>query len=222
MNQDIRWKQRFQNYSKIIGSLIFLVLFFLILEGCNTKKEKNIGIVSLGDFPQQYIDSIEHAIDKVYGFNSFVIANEKMPSEFYTNFKSPRYNASKIIGHLNKKTNDSVDIVLGLTSYDICVTKKNIDGSIKKPEYKYRDWGIFGLGYINKSGCVVSKFRLKSKDENLLLRRIQKVSIHEIGHNLGLPHCSDKKCVMTSAAEKLSTVDGVHLNLCSECRKTIL
>ncbi len=31
--------------------------------------------------------------------------------------------------------------------------------------------------------------------------RFKKVAVHEFGHNLGLPHCSDKTCVMPDAVE---------------------
>jgi archaemetzincin len=47
------------------------------------------------------------------------------------------------------------------------------------------------------------------------------VAVHEFGHNLGLPHCPNKKCVMTSAAEKLTTIDNEKLALCMTCKKII-
>lgn len=51
--------------------------------------------------------------------------------------------------------------------------------------------------------------------------RLRKVAVHEFGHNLGLPHCPNKNCVMTSAAEKLTTIDNEKLALCKNCKKII-
>lgn len=50
------------------------------------------------------------------------------------------------------------------------------------------------------------------------MERLKKVTMHELGHNLGLPHCPNKHCFMQDAAETIKTIDGVELNLCEECR----
>ena len=62
---------------------------------------------------------------------------------------------------------------------------------------------------------------LKHKNKKLAFTRFKKVTIHEFGHNLGLPHCPNKKCVMTAAAEKISTIDNENLALCKSCKNKI-
>jgi archaemetzincin len=47
------------------------------------------------------------------------------------------------------------------------------------------------------------------------------VAIHEIGHNLGLKHCSTPKCVMQDAVETIKTVDVAGVELCNSCKKEI-
>ncbi len=108
-----------------------------------------------------------------------------------------------------------------MTNKDVSVTKKDADGKVLKPEWKYNDFGVMGLGYCPGNSCVVSTFRLKNKDKNLELSRLKKVVIHEFGHNLGLPHCSDKHCVMTSAAEKIGTIDNEKMELCVKCKNSL-
>jgi len=106
---------------------------------------------------------------------------------------------------------------LGLTSKDISVTKRDDSGNIKKPEYKYQDWGIMGLAYCPGESCVVSTFRIKHKNKTVYFDRLKKVAVHEFGHNLGLPHCPNKKCVMTDAVESVKTIDNAKLKLCNDC-----
>ena len=113
------------------------------------------------------------------------------------------------------------DYILGLTEKDISVTKRNSDGSIKKPQWKYSDFGIMGLAYCPGKSCLVSNFRLRHKDKALENQRFKKVVIHELGHNFGLPHCPDKKCVMTDAVESIRTIDNAKAQLCDKCRDKI-
>lgn len=103
----------------------------------------------------------------------------------------------------------------------ISTTKYDKDGNILKPESKYADWGVFGLGYMPGTSCVVSTYRLKTTDKKLFYNRVKKVVIHELGHNLGLDHCPDKHCVMTDAVEKISTIDNEAHELCGKCRDKI-
>src|SRR5690606_36710283 len=118
------------------------------------------------------------------------------------NSKSPRYRADKIIAEQRAKKPDSIDYVLGYTSKDISTSKKE-NGQIKLPKHKYEDWGVMGLAYVVGNSCVVSSFRLKHKDSKKYFSRIKKVTVHELGHNLGLPHCANTKCVMTDAVESV-------------------
>ena len=97
------------------------------------------------------------------------------------------------------------------------VWKKDNNGKIKSPTYKYADWGIMGLAYCPGNSCIVSTFRIKHPDKQKHFTRLKKVAVHEFGHNLGLPHCPDKSCVMTDAVESVATIDNAQLALCKAC-----
>lgn len=184
----------------------------------NTSKNRIVAIQPFEKFPIEFQDSIQKAIEQYYGFETIIYSNKKIPKSFFINVKSPRYRADSIIYALKKTKADSIDFILALTNVDISCTKKDQDGNVKKPLYKYNDWGILGLGFRPGVSCVVSSFRVKGVSKNKQIERLQKICLHELGHNLGLAHCtSSKKCVMRDAAESVKTVDLVEMALCEKC-----
>lgn len=206
---------------KPANRLLFVLL--IIASACQNKNAsvKTVGVLNLGQVDKSLNDSVINAIKNTYGFKVISLGAKTIPSNYYITVKSPRYRADSIIRHLKTIKPDSIDYIVGLTSFDISTTKRDAKGNILKPEYKYTDWGIFGLGYVLGPSCVVSSFRLKTSNKNLFYSRIKKVAIHELGHNLGLSHCRNKNCVMTDAVEKISTIDNEPLDLCNNCRRKI-
>lgn len=193
---------------------------FLIICSCANKYKndpKTIAIQTLDGFPSDLKDTIRQSIEDYYHFNTVIYDDIKIPKAFYTTIKSPRYRADSIIRYLKINKADTIDHVIGLTSKDISTTKYTDNGDIKSPEFKYKDWGIFGLGYRPGASCVVSIFRLKHQNKSKFIDRVKKVTLHELGHNLGLPHCENQHCFMRDAAETIKTIDQVELNLCGDC-----
>lgn len=203
------------------------VLFSLALLSCNNVaptseiRNKVVGILPYKGIPKKQVDTISKAIRDFYHIKTVLLDEKQMPQSAFIGIKSPRYRADSIIKIQNRNSPKSVDYVLGLTNMDISVTKHNADGSIKKPTWKYNDFGVMGLAYCPGKSGIVSTFRLKNKDKALELERFKKVAIHEFGHNLGLPHCPNKQCVMTSAAEKIATIDNEKMQLCSACKNKL-
>lgn len=202
--------------------LIFILISITLLACSTTENQKTtVAIQALNSFPKNLQDTVIHAIKKFYGFDVVTFKDIDIPKEFYITVKSQRYRADSIIHYLRANKPDSVDFVIGLTTTDISTTKKDKNGNIKKPLSKYKDWGIFGLGFRPGASCVVSTFRLNHSKSNISESRLKKVVMHELGHNLGLPHCPNKNCFMQDAAETIKTIDSVELNLCEKCFKLV-
>lgn len=205
---------------------IFFLLLFVFLISCSKEKsiesdKRIVGIQPYGKFSNEEAKLISFVIDSFYRLESKVLPAKSLPKKAFTKIKSPRYRADSIIKIQNQNIPKDVYYVLGLTNEDISVTKNDEKGQILEPKWKYCDFGIMGLAYRPGKSAIVSKFRIKSKNHKTEMTRLRKVAIHEFGHNLGLPHCPDKKCVMTSAAEKLTTIDTEKLALCKKCKKII-
>ena len=199
------------------------ILLLSLLVSCTSKDKSTtvVAIQSFENFDPALADTIQKSIEDVYGFKVIQLNPISIPKAFFVNVKSPRYRADSLIQFLASHRPDSIDYVLGLTTEDISTTKRDNFGNILKPESKYLDWGIFGLGFRPGPSSIVSTFRIKSASNSKYIERLKKICMHELGHNLGLKHCeNDKKCVMRDAAETIKTVDQVELSLCEKCKKS--
>lgn len=195
------------------------LLCVLLLASCNIHQHKPIiAIQPIGNVPAGNIAIITQALDSVYNYEIIVLPAIPPPQHAFVNIKTPRYRADKLIAYLKDIKPDTVDYIMGLTGYDISITKSDWLGRIKEPKSRYEDFGIFGLGYMPGKSCVVSYYRLGNNTATLQ-SRLAKISVHEMGHNLGLNHCPQKNCVMTDAVEKISTIDNAEMRLCEKCKK---
>ena len=203
----------------------YLSIFFwlaLSLTACTENTPKKIAIQPFGNFDANLQDSVVASVERTYGFEVIELPSRELPENAFINVKSPRYRADTIIQILKREKPNEYDHIIGLTSSDISTTKKDRNGNPLEPKYRYQDWGIFGLGFRPGPSCIASTYRLKANDPKLLVERLKKVCNHELGHNLGLPHCeSSDKCVMKDAAESIKTVDNVYLTLCDDCASKI-
>jgi archaemetzincin len=163
------------------------------------------------EFDESYlIDPISRKITSFYHIPVKHI-NATLPAFAFFKGRN-RYKAGSLINYLAGLNNSRYRFVAGLTSKDISTTNDSI-----------ADWGIFGLGSLSAKGCVISSFRLKRNASfSLLTQRIQKVILHEIGHNYGLEHCtSPYPCFMKAANGKISEVDEEPMDMCKVCRAKI-
>jgi len=201
---------------------LLLILAFLLLS-CQPKVDQTtlVGIQPYKGFPKDKTDTIAQTIADFYQLQTVVLPEKTLPKSAFTQVKSARYRADSLIRIQNRVKPDSLDYILGLTQQDISVTKKDSDGNIKSPTYKYADWGIMGLAYCPGRSCIVSTFRINHPNQKIHFTRLKKVAVHEFGHNLGLPHCPEKTCVMTDAVESVSTIDNAKLALCEACKSKL-
>ena len=197
---------------------LLIISFFLFSCQNKTTQKITVGIQPYADFPKDKTDTIAKTIADFYQIQTVVLPMKLPYKEAFVTIKSPRYRADKLIALQRENKPDSLDFILGLLTKDISVTKKDASGQTKKPIYKYEDWGIMGLAYCPGNSCVVSTFRIQHPNQKIHFSRLKKVTVHEFGHNLGIPHCSDKTCVMTDAVESVTTIDNAKLALCEKCK----
>lgn len=201
---------------------IALLLFLVALSSCSEKDQSRsiVGLQPYGSVPSIWLDSIAVALEREHGTRVCLLPTRQPPASALTTVKTPRYRADSLLRHLLHIKPDSIDLILGVTRHDMSTTKYGEGGKVLEPASRYTDWGVFGLGYRPSQASIVSSFRL-GEGHPLLIQRIQKVAVHEIGHNRGLPHCQNGSCVMRSAAERLSTIDAEQATMCDQCRRAV-
>ena len=122
-----------------------------------------------------------------------------------------QYNSRILLAQLLQDNPQGATRILGVTEVDLFI-----------PVLTY----VFGEAQLDGRAAVVSTCRLDSQlyglppDRVLLLDRLRKEAIHELGHTYNLVHCHRHPCVMMSSPY----VDGVDLKtdrFCPDCRAII-
>lgn len=179
----------------------------------NMVQNNNVDTILLVSIAFEENKLIIPIINKVTSFYHIPVKHIIAPIPAIAYYKKRnRYRADSVLNYLEALNNGRYRFVAGLTSKDISCT----NGAIS-------DWGVFGLGSLSGKGSVTSSFRLKKNASfGLLTQRIQKVVLHEIGHNYGLNHCiSPYPCFMKAANGKISEVDNEPMDLCKICHHRI-
>ncbi len=118
--------------------------------------------------------------------------------------------SGKILSWLDGRTPPAVRRVLGVTDADLFI-----------PILTF----VFGEAQLHGRVAVVSTARLAGFDAvpappAVLLARLEKECVHELGHTFGLVHCRTAGCAMARSAS-LRDVDVKTPHLCGECRERI-
>lgn len=183
---------------------VFYILLFN-LSSCNNSIESssikplNIVVQPFDDFSKLQLDFVVSELKKIY---PNVLINEPIPlptQAFYKPFS--RYRADTLISFLRMKY-ATQGVILGVTDKDISVTKG-----------EYKDWGVIGYGYCPGKACMISTFRLNKKQ---LKEQLFRSALHELGHNFGLPHCTNLKCLMRDFEGK-NRMNELH-EFCNSCK----
>ncbi|MCL5884299.1 MAG: archaemetzincin family Zn-dependent metalloprotease [Deltaproteobacteria bacterium] len=122
-----------------------------------------------------------------------------------------QYYSTKILKEMLEKVPEDAFKLLGVTEKDLCI-----------PILTY----VFGEAQLGGTAAVVSLARLRQEhygmaaDGPLLLSRLRKECLHELGHTFGLIHCHSRECVMY-LSNTVVDVDGKGRDFCRACQMVV-
>jgi archaemetzincin len=129
-----------------------------------------------------------------------ILPTHPMPEAAFMSARR-QYDAVKIINHLAAVESIRAPICLGLTSSDMGT-----------PILTY----VYGESQLGGRVAVVSFYRLTTAGRETALERLSKLSLHEVGHVLGLGHCWEYSCLMRSI-RNIDQLDKLEMAFCESC-----
>jgi len=169
-----------------------------------------IGILRVGQVDSHVINRIQENLNMIFPKTTCALISETMPipSEAFNNARQ-QYRSDIILSrvHSYAEKDKALDRVLGTVNVDIFVPELNF---------------VFGEAECPGKATLISLWRLrpefygKAPNMELFLERITKEAVHELGHSLGLRHCSNPFCVMYFSNSIFET-DRKQSLFCNKC-----
>ena len=187
---------------------------------------KIIALQPLGNYDTNQLTTVSKEIADFFNTRVLILQPTAAPRSFYSlsndYFTSNnKYSADSLIQFLSKFINDTIVKIVGVTHANIYTLYKHKTQVNKKQSILYEPKSIFGLGYIGGNTSIVSDYRIQSNDKDLFDNRLKKVILHELGHNLGLPHCSVDSCLMSETNGDIGKLNKSGGDYCKKCRRKL-
>jgi archaemetzincin len=166
-----------------------------------------IRLLPVGEIDGRLLDSLGHALSREFSAQ-IAVAEIHLDPEFAFSAQRQQYFSTEILAQMQSMRRSPDWRLLGVASVDLFI-----------PILTF----VFGEAQLNNPCALVSTFRLRQEfyglpqDDALLKERLIKEGVHELGHTVGLVHCTDYSCAMSSS-HAVEWIDLKGSNICPGCR----
>ncbi|GAB4240522.1 MAG: archaemetzincin family Zn-dependent metalloprotease [Acidobacteriota bacterium] len=168
---------------------------------------KLLTLVPIGACDPEVVDYLSLVLPDYFGCVSRVRHLALAAQDFFDPVRR-QYHSTLLLAELLRLGEAGTgEVILGVTDHDLYI-----------PILTF----VFGEAVLRGRVAIVSTHRLRQEryglpaDQALLLQRVEKEALHELGHTQGLVHCRDSLCVMhfSNSVEEVDMKGGAF---CEEC-----
>jgi archaemetzincin len=167
---------------------------------------RNILIRPIGFVEEDTLENIAGCIETRCGLDCVISSPMESPRYAYDERRC-QYDSKLILKNMITCCPQDALGFMGVTHADLFV-----------PILKY----VYGLSQVEGRCSLISTHRLDPRfydnapDPALLMARLEKTALHELGHSFGLTHCRNRHCVMYSST-RIEHTDFKQSDLCPTC-----
>ena len=158
-----------------------------------------LDLIVFDQVDRMVVSIIAANLQAVTGLNTAVLPSVEPPDHAYIPVRG-QYDATKIIKQL-VSISHGAPYKLGIIAHDIC-----------SPILSF----VFGESQLGGYAALISLHRLMDDNPEIYYQRAAKISLHEVGHLLGLGHCWENYCIMHFSSN-LEALDALPINFCTAC-----
>ncbi len=164
----------------------------------------------MGPIPDAMLRKLQEHLQDYLSLPVRITGNMPVPEGSYERSRN-QYNSTRILREILRETPGNAIKIVGIVDKDLCI-----------PILTF----VFGEAQLGGAASLVSIARLRQEfhglppDDGILFERLVKEALHELGHNFGLIHCTDRECVMY-LSNTVRDVDRKQSIYCESCDSTL-
>ncbi|MBI1740540.1 MAG: archaemetzincin family Zn-dependent metalloprotease [Acidobacteriales bacterium] len=172
---------------------------------------KMLDLLPIGNFDERLLREVAPALADAFHVPCQIVG-ARLDPQFAFHRERQQYHSSELLQAMQELAANGAWRVLGITSVDLYI-----------PILTF----VFGEAQMGGPCAVVSFHRLMQEfyglpaDPAILIERVIKESVHEVGHTLDLTHCDDYACAM-APSHAVEWIDLKEAMLCPSCQSRAL
>lgn len=189
---------------------MFLFALLSVFQPSRGEDLKVVHLVPAGGIEKGLLAELALGLREKLGVVAEVGAATDIPAEAF-NPRRNQYYSTEILRTLEESKPRGGLYLLGVTGLDLYVPTLNF---------------VFGEALPAKNVAIISIHRLRSEfyggepDGAVLMERMIKEAVHELGHLWGMKHCDDPGCVMFFSNSLMDT-DKKSDRFCNRCQNVL-